>query len=52
MTELRTMLVVLGMVLVIMACVKSDRVRGWRASLYPSGEELPARRSSSRASSS
>ncbi|MER6344200.1 hypothetical protein ACWC10_07295 [Streptomyces sp. NPDC001595] len=35
------LLFVLAALLILMACVKADRVRGWRESLNPSAPELP-----------
>ncbi|WP_051790286.1 hypothetical protein [Streptomyces sp. NRRL S-1022] len=40
-TKLNVLGVVLSAVLVAMACVKTDRVRAWRANLNPSAPELP-----------
>ncbi|QIJ65061.1 hypothetical protein [Streptomyces sp. JB150] len=40
-TKLSITLFVLSALLILMACVKADRVRGWRQSLNPSAPELP-----------
>ncbi|MEU3413621.1 hypothetical protein ABZ760_20535 [Streptomyces sp. NPDC006658] len=39
--KLNVLSLVLSAVLVAMACVKSDRVRSWRANVNPSAPELP-----------
>ncbi|MEU2438595.1 hypothetical protein ABZ595_20820 [Streptomyces rubradiris] len=39
--ELNVLGLVLAAVLVAMACVKSDRVRSWRANINPSAPDLP-----------
>ncbi|MFI8950812.1 hypothetical protein ACIGO6_30360 [Streptomyces sp. NPDC053750] len=41
MTGLTVFLFVLAALLVLMACIKADRVRSWRESLNPSAPELP-----------
>lgn len=40
-TQLSVILFVLAALLLLMACVKADRVRGWRQSLNPSAPEIP-----------
>ncbi|HZF87358.1 hypothetical protein [Streptomyces sp.] len=40
-TKLSVFLFVLAALLLLMACVKADRVRGWRESLNPSAPDIP-----------
>ena len=39
--QLSVLGLILAAVLLLMACVKTDRVRAWRARFNPRGEELP-----------